>query len=247
VENNRVNFNPDANNPYPYFDSRGIGTPNPYSEPAHVDVPPPFQPVPSPTPVYPVSTGPFYSREDMPTGDVPTYPVGAGNLGGDFLLNLIFVGFLWELWICLYPLSALAGLFTLVYALPYLRGVLPVSPIIGPGLYAVVLGCGAALVALWSASRLEQVLARHSLYRIIRHVARLPLLGMAAVVAIQKAHGLPYDPTLTGITPILETPANVAIVIGVMIAFHFILWNWKGARDFWHRRLAGARLRSCAD
>lgn len=244
MDNNRVNYNPDSSNPYPYFDSHGIGTPNPYSEPAPVYNPPPFQPVSSPTPVYPASAGPFFPS---PAGNTRGYPGGAGNLGGDFLLNLIFVGILWQLWICLYPLSALAGLFTLVYAMPYLRGVLPISPIIGPGLYAVVLGCGAALVALWSASRFEQVLARHSLYRIVRHVVRLPLLGMAAVVAIRKAHGLPYDPTLTGITPILKTPANLAIVIGVMIAFHFILWNWKGARDFWHRRLAGARLRSRAD
>jgi len=67
-----------------------------------------------------------------------------------------------------------------------------------------------------------------------------------AVVAIQEAQGLPYNPTLEGIMPILKTPLYLAIVIGVMIASHFILWNWKKARTFWHRRLAGARLRGTA-
>lgn len=142
MDSNRVNYNPDSNNPYPYFDANGIGTPNPFPEPTHVDAPPPFQPESSPAPVYPVSTGPFFPTGNMPTGNTRTYPAVAGNLGGDFLLNLIFVGILWQFWICLYPLSALAGLFTLVYALPYLRGVLPISPIIGPGLYAVCGGTG---------------------------------------------------------------------------------------------------------
>ncbi len=240
MDNNRANLDPNSSNPYPYFDANGIGTPYPFSEPAPVFSPPPFQPVPPPAPTDPVSTGSAF-----PTSN--TFPVSPGSRRGDFVLNLIFVGFLWHIWICLYPLSALAGLFTLVYALPFLRSVLPESSIIGPGLYAVVLGCGAALVALWSASRLEEVLARYSVYRIVRHVVRIPLLGMAAVVGIEKAQGLPYDPTLTGITAILRAPVNLAIVIGFMIAWHFILWNWNGARAFWHRRLAGARLRSSAD
>jgi hypothetical protein len=28
-----------------------------------------------------------------------------------------------------------------------------------------------------------------------------------------------------------------------MIASHFILWNWKWAREFWHHRLVAAQLR----
>jgi hypothetical protein len=163
--------------------------------------------------------------------------------GGDWFLNVLFVGVLWEVWVCLYPLAALAGLLTLLYSMPLLRRLLPPSPIIGPGLYAVVLGFVAAAVVLWSVSRLEHVLARFGFYRILRHVVRLPLLGLATVVVIQKLQGLPYDLTLAGITPILKAPANLAIVVGVMIASHFILWNWKWAREFWHRRLASAQLR----
>jgi hypothetical protein len=40
----------------------------------------------------------------------------------------------------------------------------------------------------------------------------------------------------------LKDHTNLSIVIGVMVAAHFILWNWKWARAFWHRRLASARL-----
>jgi len=202
--------------------------------PTPIIPPTPFTPVPSPIPTYAGGAG-------MPVDQV--LPFLKDVAGRDFLLNLIFVGFLWEVWVCLYPLSALAGLFTLFYSIPLLRRVLPASPIIGPGLYAVVVGLVAGAVVLWKASRLEHDLARHKLYRILRHLVRLPLLGIAAVVALEKAQGLPYNPTPAEVVQILRVPANLAIVLGVMIASHFILWNWKWGREFWHRRLVSARLR----
>jgi hypothetical protein len=196
---------------------------------------PPFEPsMPQPSPL-PTGT-------PMPAGDV--LPFLRNQARGDFLLNVIFVGILWEVWICLYPLSALAGLLTLTNGMPFLRSVLPASPIIGPGLYAVVLGILAALVVLWNVSRLEHKLARYGAYRILRHLVRIPLLGIATVVAIEEAQGFPYDPTPAGINRILKTPANLAIVVGAMVAAHFILWNWKAARAFWHRRLESAQLRT---
>jgi hypothetical protein len=133
----------------------------------------------------------------------------------------------------------------LLYALPFLRSALPPSPVY-PGLYAVALGVLGAAVVLWTVSRLEEFLTRHTLYRIFRHLVRLSLLGLTTVAVIEKVGQLPYNLTLKGIAPLLETPRNLAIVFGVIIASHFILWNWKGARAFWHRRLAGARLRSSA-
>jgi hypothetical protein len=200
--------------------------PIPESPPPQFIVPPPIS---------------FAVGVPRPLEDLP--PVAQDiNLGGDLLLNLIFVSIFWEVWICLYPLSALAGLLTLTNAMPFLRGVLPPSPVIGPGLYAVVLGIAAALIVLWNVSRLEHRLARSNVYRIPRHLARIPMLGIATVVAIEKWRGLPYNPTPAAIRWILRTPANLAIVIGVMIGAHF-MWNWRSAREFWHRRLEGARLR----
>jgi hypothetical protein len=200
----------------------------------------PSQPAPDlPTPAPSIPEIPYSAR--MPADQV--FPFLKSSAGGDFGLNVVFVGVLWEVWVCLYPISALAGLLTLLYGMPFLRNVLPPSPLIGPGLYAVVLAFVAAAIVLWNVSRLEHVLARHNLYRILRHLVRLPLLGMGTVILLQKAQGLPYDPTPAGVTQFLKTPANLGIVLGVMVASHFILWNWKGAREWWHRRLAGAQLR----
>jgi hypothetical protein len=223
-------------NPYPYGPPGGPGSPEPPKEPQPISMPDwkPMDPPSFPAPYVPSGSG-------MPPGSAIRTVGGAAS--GDFVLNLIFVGFLWELWVCLYPLPALAGLYTLVYAMRFLRGVLPPSPIIGPGLYAVVLGSLAAAIVLWSLSRLEHVVAHHRSYRIARHLVRLPLLGMVTIVAIQKMQRLPYDPTPSGIAPILKSPTNLAVVLGVMLASHFILWNWKDAREFWHRRLSGAQLR----
>jgi len=95
------------------------------------------------------------------------------------------------------------------------------------GAFPVAGGIIAALVAGWDVCRLEKVLAKSFFYRVVR----LPLLGMATAMALQKAQLLPYDPSLTGIARILRTPMNLEIVAGVMIASHFIFWNWKwGAR-----------------
>ena len=223
-------------NPYPYGPPGGPGSPEPPKEPQPISTPA-WQPVAAPAMPQPyVPSGP-----GMPRGDALRALGSAAR--GDFGLNLLFCGLLWEVWVCLYPLSALAGLFTLIYGMPFLRGVLPPSPIVGPGLYAVVLGFVAAAVVLWTASRLEHVLARHLPYRLLRHLVRLPLLGLATVITIQKMHGLPYNPTPAGVMPILKSPTNLGIVLAVMIASHFILWNWKRPREFWHRRLVGARLR----
>jgi len=196
----------------------------------------PFQPVPNPLNAAAMPSGP-----GMPLRDA--IPFLGRSAAGDFGLNVVFVGVLWEVWICLYPLAALAGLFTLVYAMPFFRQVLPPSPIIGPGLYAVVLGFVAAAVVLWNVSRLEHVLARNGFYRLARHLVRLPIIGMAVVVAIEESHGMSYNPAWPAVSRILKNPTNAGLVLGAMVASHFILWNWKWARDFWHRRLMGAQLR----
>src|SRR4029077_4970019 len=42
-------------------------------------------------------------------------PIPARSLGGDFVLNVLFVGVLWEVWVLLYPLAAAIGWFGLLY------------------------------------------------------------------------------------------------------------------------------------
>ncbi|MGA2189351.1 MAG: hypothetical protein ABSH33_12535 [Steroidobacteraceae bacterium] len=181
------------------------------------------------------------NSQRLPAAELPG--VIARGIKGDFLLNVIFVGVLWEVWVCLYPLAALAGLYTFVLALPFLRRALPDSPIIGPGLYAVILAPVAALIVLWSVSRLEHVFARNLLFRVIRHGVRLLLLAALTLLVIQKTQGHPYDPSLAEAYRILGSPQNLTIVVAVVIGSHFALWNWRFAREFWHRRLESARLR----
>jgi hypothetical protein len=93
-------------------------------------------------------------------------------------------------------------------------------------------GSSQVLVAGWNVGRLEEVLARSWVYRVLRHLVRLPLLGMSTAMVLQKAQLRPYDPSLKGIAEVLRTPSNLAIVVGVMIASHFILWYWKWGRKF---------------
>jgi hypothetical protein len=168
-------------------------------------------------------------------------PFLRSSASGDFLLNLIFVGILWELWICLYPIPAFAGLLTLLWSMPVLRSVLPVAPVIGPGLYAVIGGFVLAMIVLWTLSRWEHRLATYAWYRVPRHIVRLVLLGFAAALLLQKYMGLPYNPSQVGV--VFRNPENIAIVAGAVVVAHFALWNWTWGRNFWHRRLEGARLR----
>jgi hypothetical protein len=164
-------------------------------------------------------------------------------LSGSWIINVIFVGVLWQVWVCLYPFSVLAAGFTFALVTPLLRVVLPETTEVLPGLLPVIGGVIAGLVAGWSACRFEEVLERYALYRAVRHCVRLPVIGMSTTMAIQKYQGFPYDPSLTGAARILEIPANLAAVLGVMIASHFLLWHWNWGREFWHRRLSAACLR----
>jgi len=232
-----VGDNPYKNpfNPYPFGPPGGPGSPEPPKDPQQISTPswlPATTPTPMPSPV-PYGQGVSFGQAVLRLGR---------SGGGDFFFNLIFVGILWELWVCLYPLSALTGFFTWMYSIPLLRPLLPQMGVTDPGL-CVVAGALAGAVVLWIASRYEHVLARYSAYRIPRHLVRLPLLGFASALAIQKFEGFRYNPTPAGLEPILKVPQNLAVVVGVMIAAHFVLWNWTSAREFWHRRLAGAQLR----
>lgn len=234
----------DSYNPYPWgpHGARQDG-PGPPVHPAEAQNPPhPVEfPTAPPQPQRPVGSAPFGDSNGMPVSMVPSFLKDV--LAGSFIINVAFVGILWQVWVCLYPLSALAGGVTFAVATPVLRALLPRTTVIAPGLFPIAGGIIAALVAGWNVCRLEEVLAKSYFYRVLRHLVRLPLLGMATATILQKAQLRPYDPSLGGIAQVLRTPSNLGIVVGVMIASHFILWNWKWGREFWHRRLASAQLR----
>lgn len=201
----------------------------------------PFQPVPNPfiTNV---------NNSSVPYGQGVSLGQAFGRFGqgfaGDFLLNVIAVGVLSPVWVCLYPLSALAGAFTFFYAYPFLLRFVPRSLLVGQYLPTLIVGSVVAAVVLWTVSRFESVIAANGGFRIARHVVRLPLLGLLTILAIERTHGLRYNFAWPLVSRILSIPQYLAIVIGAMVAAHFVLWNWKWAREFWHRRLRGARLRT---
>ena len=196
----------------------------------------PSQPPPNPFAAAPAGWGPGVSLGEAVTR------VGHAA-AGDFVMNLAVVGILWVLWVCLYPLAALAGAFTFYDAFPFLLRFVPRPLLAGFGVSLMVVGLAAAAVVLWIVSRLEHVLAGNRVYRLARHFVRLPLLGLAAILLIERAHGVRYTLALPVVSRILSIPQYLAIVIGTMVAAHFALWNWKWGREFWHERLRGAQLR----
>ena len=192
-------------------------------------------------PMRPVASVPFGDPHGMPPAMVPSFIKDV--LSGSWIINVIFVGVLWQVWVCLYPFSALAAGFTFAVVTPILRGVLPPTTVILPGLLPVIGGVIAGLVAGWNACRFEEVLEKSTLYRVVRHLVRLPVIGMSTAMGLQRAEGFTYDPSPGGIAQVLKVQMNLAIVLGVMIASHFVLWHWKWGREFWHRRLSAACLR----
>jgi len=238
-----------SNQPYgphgPSYDGPPQTTPNPT-----VPTPVPnttYAPVglPAASDPYPGSSSGGYSLGGLAPGEAAQI-LAATGAKNDFLVNLIVAGILSPVWVCLYPLSAAAGFFTLLYGAGLAIRFIPPSAPLSPNLIASAIALVAALIVLWNVSRLEHVLARFSAYRIPRHVVRLVLLAAATVLAIERFQGIPisYPALQSNFTRVLSNPVNLAIVAGVMVASHFILWNWKWAREAWHQRLVGAGLRA---
>lgn len=199
----------------------------------------PSQPFPGPSPSPMIYWGPGLSLGQAALAV-------CRSLGGLFPVNVIALGVLWPVWVCLYPLAAVTGAFTFYYAYPFLLRFVPRSVLAGENLPVLVVGFAAAAVVLWNVSRFEHVLAANQGFRLARHVVRLPLFGLLAILAIERYHGVRYNLSWPLVSRVLSIPQYLAIVIGTMVAAHFILWNWAWAREFWHRRLMIARLRKPA-
>jgi hypothetical protein len=195
-----------------------------------------------------------------------TYAPGGIARAGNFLVSLAVVGFLWQFFVCLYPLASLAAGATVVYTAGLLVRYFTPDPVLATNTFlAALIACVAGVVVLAVASRIEQRLARHAAYRIPRHIVRLALFALLAIFAIESASGIPVflassesfyrmmfsAPELTGftanLTRILRTPDYLIAVFVFVVIMDIALRRAERLRGFWHRRLEGIGLRKPGD
>ena len=212
------------------------------SNPTPSYVPPAAESWPSYTPT-PGSTG---------GGGGPVYYSGGGTADTgvigrafSFLFSLLLVPFVWQLWLCLYPIASLSGLATVVAGLFFLGKIMPPAPGFAVNPRAVLIAYAAGLVVLVIVSRLDHRLAQHAVYRIPRHAVRLILLAGLAIVFLQEVRGIPGF----GRGPIpnlrlLGNSENMIMVLAFLAGMHFLMWHAKTVRQIWHHRLEAIGLRS---
>lgn len=158
---------------------------------------------------------------------------------------------LWPLYVALYPIAGLAAGAAMIAAILLLQGVLPPQPGMPFNVFVWLIALAASGAAAVVVTRfVESRLAQNAAFRIARHVLRLALFGGMTLIVIQKATGIPSDTTMgVDFIKASATPINLAIVLGVVVGMHFLLWKGEGFRSFWHRRLeaVGARKEEVAD
>src|SRR5260370_14464915 len=213
----------------------------------------------NPTPAYVPPAWPSDTPTGSPGGGVPTGYTGSSGGGVGYgsgiavapgswpLLSLIIAPFVWKLWMCLYPLPALAGAAT-VFAGPFpFKQFLPpqtdstVNALITCSPY--VLG----LAVLVIMSRVDHRIGRYLAYRIPRHIVRLLLLGIVVIAGVQEAQGIVvYGPwPMANLRALGNT--EIAIVLAFLVGMHFLLWTNNFVRRMWNTRLAAIWLRSKRD
>jgi hypothetical protein len=110
-----------------------------------------------------------------------------------------------------------------------LRQALPRAP--GPlNQDALVWALLVALVVFVVTSRLEHRLARHVTYRIPRHILGLGMFGLAACMLLLRYSGrvilLPGRlPDLARLCRALDDRVQIGVMLGVIVAMHFLLWT----------------------
>lgn len=108
----------------------------------------------------------------------------------------------------------------------------------------LAIAVASCLVLLWPASRIEQRLADFVVYRIVRHIARLVLVGLFVyrlTSLMPAAESLP--PWMQPARRVFHSPAQLATVVGAVVVTHFLLGNFLGIRSAWRRLLEFTRLR----
>jgi hypothetical protein len=146
-------------------------------------------------------------------------------------------------------LPLLVALYPLIAAIEIgvARGAFLLAGKLDPGVPTdthIAIAAGACLVLLWPASRLEQRLATHRVYRVARHIVRLALV---AVFAYRLTSTMPIDahpPTwMQPLRGMFRSPAQIAAVVGAVLLMHFLLGNLLGIQAAWRRSLEIVRLR----
>lgn len=187
-------------------------------------------------------------------GQAETYtaPPTAGSASGrphpllSVTVSLLMIPLVWMFWICLYPLTAAAALFAGFLTTSMLSRVLTAADEVSVAqLGGVVAGFAAAVIV----SRLEYKLTQDKFLRLARHVVRLILFGLLAIPWFQ---GVVRNAKIAGsstryifavlshpkiLAAQLANPQNLATVLVVIMAMHFLLWKAEKFRAFWHRRL----------
>jgi hypothetical protein len=200
----------------------------------------PNQVKPNPTPSDPVL--PFGRGDSDAAQPTPRYAGAAANPFLSITLSILMVPLVWTFWICLYPVTAAASVFTGFVTASLLSRVLTAPDEVSVALLGGVI---AGFVAAAIASRVEYKLTQNFALRWTRHVVRLILFGVLAVPLIQatNAEGSYTRYLLTVLSQPrmilsqLANPQNLGIALAVMVAMHFILWKADWLRAFWHRRL----------
>lgn len=184
-------------------------------------------------------------------GAVGTYGGGVAVGGGrnpllSIAISLIMLPFVWMFWVCLYPLSAAAGLAAGVFTAPLAFRLMQLHS--DEANVAAGMGIIAAYIVIAVMSRIEFRMAKNIGYRVTRHVVRLVLFGVLALPWIQAmVFDVAGGSEMRYILGVLSHPAylltqmaiprNLAIVLAVMVGMHFLLWKAERLRNFWHRRM----------
>jgi len=177
---------------------------------------------------------------------------GAGNLVGDpismmvinFLLSFFMMAILWEVFVCLYPVTTAAGILAAVFAVPVFTRMLPAD---GKDV-AMLMGVVVGAIVVGVLIRVEYRLAQSTGFRLARHTLRLALLSALVIPMIMLGKGAVPQSTTTRFYAavvgnpslmfrFLADPMNLGIWAAVMVGLHFALWNWGWGRSAWHTRL----------
>jgi len=210
----------------------------------------PHGPEASPHTVRPNPTAPSPPQQILGSDEAPApIPVagGGGPLGdllANIMLSLLMLALLWIPMVCLYPLSAVAGMVAGYGSFPLFLRALPAD---GRDV-AAVLGMAVGVVVGLKVNRLEYRLAQNPAFRLARHAVRLVLLAVWAIPIIQLSTGTTAPTTSTAyifavvnspqaLLAFLSRPRNLAIWVAVVMGLHFLIWSGAGVRRWWHRRL----------
>ena len=175
--------------------------------------------------------------------------VSSGGTGANPWLSItasiIMLPFVWMFWICLYPMTAAAGIFAGLVVSSVGSQFVARNDADVANFFGIVAGFAIFIFV----SRVEYRLADNPGFRRGRHVLRLILLGIFAGpwflafmgdadtrrIILTSMLSMVSHPSLL-LTQMLN-PANWVMGGIVAVGFHFLLTKAERLRNFWHRRL----------